>query len=355
MVQTPCGGKDLALSSTSEHGRILEGDPDVVRRAHAAFAAQTVDLDLLSAPAPALPSGETTLGGEVSATGPGTFFGRAQRTLTFCPSTEKGWWIERRDQPDALPVRVSIENVWTTGAVVSNIVLRSGSPHNYLRMVEHIIALRVGLGIDSAIIRVDAGDPPLFDRGSLDLVEAIDRVGIVERPEPAAYWTVREPVTLCSPQGNFVTIHPAARGQRGLTVDCAVDFPNAIGKQRIRFPVNRDTTRQGAVARTNTTRGKMLYCKTLGKIFADIRNLGYTTHNVLVAGPREYVNEPRLMHNGKSLEAVWHRAVLDLLAAVALIGHGRLAGHILSYKAGHVLDCRLITRLYQLNLLEPLR
>lgn len=338
-------------SNTNAWGRILEGDPDVVRRAYAEFEQQPVDLDRIASDTLGRPARQTTLAGEVSATGPGTFFRRAQRTLTFLPSTQKGWWIERADQKDALPVKVSIENVWTTGSVVSNIVLRSGSPHNYLRMVEHIVALRVGLGLDHVVVRVESGDPPLFDRGSLDLVERINRVGLVELSAPADYVTVKEPVTMAGPGGNFVTILPAAAGQHALTVDCAVNFPNAIGRQRIRFAVNGATTEIGAVARTNTTRGKMLYCRTLGKLFADVRNLGYTTRNVLVAGPTRYVNEPRLLHNGKSLEAAWHRAVLDLLAAVALIGDARLAGHIVSYKAGHVLDCRLITRLYREKLL----
>ncbi|MDA0991631.1 MAG: UDP-3-O-acyl-N-acetylglucosamine deacetylase [Verrucomicrobia bacterium] len=336
-------------------GRLLEGDPEILRRTHGAFESQAVDLDLLDGETPlAPPSQQMTLSGEASVTGPGTFFGRAQRTLTVTPSDQPGWWIDRRDLGDSLPIHVGIENVWTTGAVVSNIVLRSGSPHNYLRMVEHIIALKVGLQIDRAIIRVDNGDPPLFDRGSMDLVETIERAGVVATAETAQYVTVKEPVTMAGPRGNFLTIYPAEAGARGLTVDCAVDFPNAIGKQRLRFPVNAETCRTGALARTNTTLWKMLYCMTVGKVFADIRNLGYTTYNVQIAGPRRYCNEPRLKHNGKSLEAVWHRAVLDLLAAIALIGDERLAGHIVSYKAGHVLDCQMITRLHQDNLLEPL-
>lgn len=341
-------------NATESGGRILLGEPEALRRAYAAFEAQPVDLDLTNTPGPQPPAVQTTLAGEASVTGPGTFFGRAQRTLTVAPSHEPGWWIDRRDLPDALPVKVAIENVWTTGSIVSNIVLRSGSPHNYLRMVEHIIALKVGLGIDNAVIRVDSGDPPLFNRGSLDLVETFDRAGIVPLAAPATYVTVKETVSAVTPQGNFLTIHPAPPGDRRLTLDCAIDFPTFIGKQRLRLTVNRDLTRQGSVARTNTSRGKMLYCKTIGKVFADIRNLGYTKENVLVAGPNGYMNTPRLVHNGKSLEPVWHRAVLDLLAAVALIGQGRLAGHIVSYKAGHVLDCRMMVRLQRERLLEIL-
>ncbi|MCL1910080.1 MAG: hypothetical protein FWG05_03995, partial [Kiritimatiellaeota bacterium] len=43
----------------------------------------------------------------------------------------------------------------------------------------------------------------------------------------------------------------------------------------------------------------------------------------------------------KSLEAVWHRATLDLLAAVALLDAGRFCGTILSYRAGHTQDARM--------------
>ena len=96
----------------------------------------------------------------------------------------------------------------------------------------------------------------------------------------------------------------------------------------------------------------MIYCKTIGKIFADTRHLGYTTKNILVAGPNKYVNEPGLMHEGKSLEAVWHRACLDLLAAIALIDRGRFVGKVISYKAGHTLDVQAVRELYLHDLLE---
>ena len=126
----------------------------------------------------------------------------------------------------------------------------------------------------------------------------------------------------------------------------------AIGQQRIKFKVNTDNFREGSIARTNTSWLKMLYCKSIGKIFADIRNLGYTYENLLVASRRGYVNEPRLLHNDKSLEAVWHRAVLDLIAALALIEEGRFVGKVISYKAGHRLDVEMVRQLYGNGLLQ---
>jgi UDP-3-O-acyl-N-acetylglucosamine deacetylase len=333
-------------------GTILAGDRDTLLRAWDAMQRQPVDWDLAGTPPAEAHARQRTIARPVSVSGPGTFLGKAISTLTFEPTDLEGWWFERADLHDCLPVRVSIRNVWTTGGIVSNIVLRSGPPQNYVRMVEHIIALKVGTRIDNVLIRCTSGDPPLFKRGSLDLVEALERAGEVEKDRPVSYWTVRERATVGLPNGSFLIFEPDD-GARALLVDCAIDFPNAIGRQRIRFPLNYVHFRRGAEARTNAPYSKMIWAKTVGQIFADVRNLGYNMENVLVAGRRRYINEPRLLHEGKSLEAVWHRAALDLFAAIALLEEGRFVGRIASYRAGHYLDCYAMRLLYKKGLLAP--
>lgn len=333
------------------YGVILAGAADEVRCAYEKFARQSVDWDL-TAELPDQPDRcQVTIRKPVAVTGPGTFFGREHRTLRFEPTELAGWWFDRMDQPGSLPIKVSVRNVWTT---IRNIVLRSGSPHNYMRMVEHIIALRLGLGIDNLMIKADSGDPPLFDRGSIDLVEALAGAGRETLAAPVAYVTVKEAVSMGGPNGSFVTLLPARANALHLHMDCAVDFPNAMGRQRIRFNLNRKRFCYGALARTNTTAAMKFYSQTVGKLFADIRNLGYTDKNILIAGRRRYVNPPLLEHAGKSLEAVWHRALLDLLAALALVDEGRFVGGVISYKAGHTLDVAMVRVLSRYNLLQTL-
>ncbi len=333
---------------------VVSGSMDEARKGYERLAAQAVDWDVADGEFQAFPRNQRTIARPVTVQGPGTFFGKHTRTVTFEPTDMEGWWFERTDLPDVLPFLVSPRNVWTTGDVVSNIVLRAGPPHNYVRMVEHIVALKVGTGIDNLLIRIDAGDPPLFARGSLDLVEAIESAGVQEVQKPAKFFTVSRPVTVAGHGGAFLSFLPHAGGKPELLVDCAIDFRTAIGQQRIRFAVTPKSFRYGAEARTNTTGAKMLYCRTIGKLFADVRNLGYTMDNIVVAGRRGYYNEPRLIHDGKSLEAVWHRAVLDLLAAVALIEDGQFIGTIVSYKSGHGLDVEMIRQLYKRRLLKPI-
>ncbi len=341
------------VSNDPPYGIVLGGNMDDIRCAYHRFAAIPVDWNLMDEAEPLAPRNQYTIEREVSAEGPGTFLGKAQRCITLKPTDQEGWWFNRADHTDYLPVGVSVRNVWTTGSVVSNIVLRSGPPSNYIRIVEHIIALRLGTRIDNLVIEMDSGDPPLFDRGSMDLLEALESAGQVEINKPVQYVTVKETVTIGGPGGSFLTLCPADPRRPLLSFDCAVDFPTAIGRQRIQFPMNAKNFRYGATARTNSSAMKKLYCQTIGRLFADVRNLGYTEKNVLIAGRRKYLNEPYLIHEGKSLEAVWHRAVLDLVAALALIDRGRFVGHVLSYKAGHTLDVNMVRLLFQLDLLKP--
>lgn len=335
---------------SAQLGRILSGNTDEVLHSYEAFTDQPVDFESDEGNLPGDPGAQTTLARETSVSGPGTFFRRARRTLTFAPAPAgEGWWFDRTDLPDFLPIKVSIHSVWTT---LRNIVLCSGSPRNYMRMVEHIIALKNGMGIDNLIIHMDSGDPPLFDRGSLDLVEALEQGGVARQESAPGYVTVTEPVTLAGPHGSFLTFKPCTTIRPSLKIDCAIDFPTAIGKQRIRIALNPALFRNAAQARTNCSKTQMYYTRTVGKVFADTRNIGYTQENILIAGSKKYVNEPKMLHNGKSLEAVWHRMALDLLAAVALIDTGRFCGEIYSYKAGHTLDVQMIRKLFKQRLLK---
>jgi UDP-3-O-[3-hydroxymyristoyl] N-acetylglucosamine deacetylase len=332
-------------------GRLVGGDMDSVRKAYTNFKEQEIDQVILKEGPYPYPMNKTTIVGTEKVSGRGTFSNNTNSTLVFSPGKDDGWWINRTDLGEQFPFKVSIRNVWTTAR---NIVLRCGNPHNYLRMVEHIIALKVGMAVDNMLISTETGDPPLFERGNLDLVEAVLKSGITETKEPAKFITVKEPVTFGGPRGDFLTYLPAQPGQYGLRIDCAIDFNTAIGKQRIVFDVTPETFKIGAEARTNAPLSQLIYTKTLGKLFADTRNLGYTTSNILIHGKKKYFNEAKLVFEGKSLEAVWHRATLDLLAAVALIEEGRLAGTIVSYRAGHTQDVQMISQLCLHDLLTPM-
>ncbi len=331
-------------------GRIVFGSAASIEAAYDRFKGQEIDEVRLmpEGVGPAIHPHRRTIVSEQDVAGIGTFCGRSHQTLTFAPSARPGWWIRRMDQPEQLDTKVDISNLWTSA---QNLVLRSGSPHNYLRMVEHIIALRCGLGIDDVLLKVRSGDPPLFDQSSLPLIRAMENAGITETADDATYVTVKEPLAFGGSRGDFLLLLPAEPGCRNLRVDCAISWKTIIGDQRVLFDVTPETFTYAALARTNATHRQYLLAKTIGKLFAATRNWGYNERNILIHGPRRFYTEPRFQVGEKFLEPVWHRATLDLLAAIALIGDHRFCGTVVSYRAGHTLDCDAVRALCRNDLL----
>ena len=327
------------------------GSVESLKRSIGRFHEQAVDsVDTVEGADAGYSAKRTTIAGKASVEGVGTFRGSEKRTITFAPSKRPGWWIRRMDQPEQLDTAVDIANLWTSAR---NLVLRSGSPHNYLRMVEHIIALKAGLGVDNVVIETNSGDPPLFDESSLPLVKAMESARIVETSEDATYISVKEPVAFSGTRGDFLLFLPPENGRRVLRLDVAIDWRTVIGRQRIVFDVTPATFTRGSYARTNATHRQYQLAKTIGWLFADTRNLGYNKNNILIHGRRRWYGEPRFPLEGtdKFLEPVWHRATLDLLAALSLTGADRFVGTVVSYRSGHTQDCDAIRHLYRHDLL----
>ena len=332
-----------------EIGKIVFGSEASIRSAYDRFKTQEIDETRLAPTRESpFPSCRRTLAAEARVAGIGTFYGKERQELTFAPSARPGWWIRRMDQPEQLDTKVDIANLWTSA---QNLVLRSGSPHNYLRMVEHIIALKCGLGVDDVLLKVNSGDPPLFDQSSHPLVHAMNDAGIVPATGEATCVTVREPVAFGGRRGDFLLFLPAKDGDRNLRIDCAISWNTIIGDQRVLFDMTPETFAYASLARTNATRRQYLFAKTVGKLLASTRNWGYNERNILIHGPKKFYTEPRFQVGQKFLEPVWHRATLDLMAAIALTGEDRFCGTVVSYRAGHTLDCDAIRALYRNDLL----
>ena len=72
------------------------------------------------------------------------------------------------------------------------------------------------------------------------------------------------------------------------------------------YDLTPETFRIGSQARTNAPYKEYLYARTVGKLFAETRNLGYTTGNILIHGRRSYYNEPSSIYTQKELNIKKH-------------------------------------------------
>ena len=341
----------------NELGQTFIGNKEILENLYDEFNKIPVDLDLsLDNCSDYIYKNQYTIKKPTEASAPGTFNCKKTQTIRFKPTDKEGWWFKREDIQGSSPVQVTTKNASTTNAGgVRNIILNGVEP-NYVRLIEHIIALKPGLTIDNLMICVKSDDPPLFESGSIDLIKALDSAGKKETMFPCKFYTVKETISAqWSNNNSFLIISPLKDvNNPTLNLDCCVNYDNAMGKQRLKYTVSLNNFLTGATARTDASLKHAILCKTIGKLLPSTRNLGYNKKNVLVAGKTKYYTEPKLFHNGKTLESVWHRATLDLLAAVALISEGRFMGNITSYKAGHAQDVELIKMLYKKDMLKEI-
>ncbi|MEM7406603.1 MAG: UDP-3-O-acyl-N-acetylglucosamine deacetylase, partial [Pseudomonadota bacterium] len=74
--------------------------------------------------------------------------------------------------------------------------------------VEHVISALTGMGVDNAVIEMDANEPPIGDGSSAPFVELIKKAGIEQQEELRKVFEVREPIHLETPGGSMITVVP---------------------------------------------------------------------------------------------------------------------------------------------------
>lgn len=127
---------------------------------------------------------QRTLARSFTLTGKGLHTGLLS-TITFNPAKENtGYRIRRVDLPDKPIIDAYAENVVSTnrGTVLSVNGVQVGT-------VEHALAALYANGIDNCLIDVDAPEFPILDGSSIEYVNKILDVGIVEQKAVREYYT----------------------------------------------------------------------------------------------------------------------------------------------------------------------
>lgn len=339
-------------------GTIIKGEKKFAEEIWHELQNIKVDKNFIANKGAALDTTSYTINQELEIFSKGTFNGKKTRKIRFLPNYDaQGWWLRRTDINNRL-FKVSHKNaVARKSNGINNIILGNNWNNDFIKLTEHIISLKVGLNIDNLIIEFDSEDPPLFENGSQEIFELLNNAE--KKPVKnlrKRYFTVKNTVTAVWPDGSLLLAFPPQENYDfKLNLDCAINFDSALGEQRIKLSDTYENFYRGSEARTNTSFKQALLSKTIGKLIPDIKNLGYDSRNVLIAGKSRYINKPKLVYNNKSLEAIWHRAVLDLAAAISLIDEGKFVGNIISYKAGHRHDLEFIKLFYEKNLLKEIK
>jgi len=273
---------------------------------------------------------QRTLKGGCSYKGIGIHTGQ-RVTVSFKPAPpDHGIVFVRVDLPDAPRVPASIDHV----ALSDDNTRRTTLSHKGVQIhtVEHVLAALAGLGIDNAVVELDADEPAEPTDGSCDsFVDILTDAGIEEQDAELQYLEIVEPVTF--DDGN---VHIAASPHDGFRLSFTIDYENrTIGTQYASFELTEKTfLEEIAPARTFALQSDVEDLQKRGLI------KGGSLENAIVVGKDGIVNQSDLRFPD---EFVRHK-ILDLLGDLALLGMP-LRGHVYASKSGHSTNVKFVDRL----------
>ena len=254
--------------------------------------------------------------------GPATLEGTSLHTgakvsLTLKPAPEgHGFKFRRIDLPDQPFIAADADKVQTVERATT---LAEGSVK--VHTVEHVLSALTGMGIDNAIIEMDANEPPIGDGSSRPFVELIKTAGTVAQKELRKTWEIREPIHLETGDGTLITIVPSKTFRVSVT---------NVG------PEGRFTQYFSSVVTPETYEKEIAAARTF-VYYEDVKPLlekglikgGSIESAVVIRGGEVLSKEPMRFTN----EFARHKA-LDLIGDLMLSGK-RFLGHVIAIKPGH--------------------
>jgi len=259
-----------------------------------------------------------TLNSTYTFTGKGLHTGKPVKMQLLPAPQDYGIVFQRTDLGSGVEVHARVENVIQTRR--STTLSERGVK---IMTAEHLLSALYALGVDNALVQIDAAEVPILDGSARPYVEAISGHGLMEQPAERRPIVVKEPFVYENPKsGSRIAFEPAD----ALSVDVTIDFKSqVIGVQRAHFDDSVRYDREIAPCRTFCFRKEILMLRLLGLI------KGGSLDNALVVDePRGYVGDPVLLFPD---EPARHK-LLDLLGDLALAGRP-IQGRITAYKPGH--------------------
>lgn len=238
-------------------------------------------------------------------------------TLTLHPAPENhGYKFRRIDLPDepiieALASHVKLVERATT-IVEGNVKIHT---------VEHILSALAGMGIDNALIEMNANEPPIGD-GSADLfVHLIKKAGMVEQEAPRVFFEPSEPISVQTPNGSILTVLPDSK----FRISCTQVGPEGRFTQFASFEITPE------IYETELSRARTFV------FYEEVKHLmdkglikGGSLENAIVARGEQILSKEPLRYAD---EFVRHK-ILDIIGDLSLAGR-RLKGHVVAVKPGH--------------------
>src|SRR5881394_2628356 len=151
----------------------------------------------------ALPELQRTVGKTAGFSGVALHTGE-KVTLRLHPApVDHGIKFKRKDLQDEPTIDAKIENLKTVERATT---IGKGSVR--VHTVEHVLAALWAIGVDNAIVEMDANEPPIGDGSAQAYVDLIHKAGVVAQDEPRKFFGTRDPMHVETKTGALLVLLP---------------------------------------------------------------------------------------------------------------------------------------------------
>lgn len=293
---------------------------------------------------------QKTLAGEISVKGIGLHTGVVS-TLTFCPAGPNHWFKFQRTDLEHQPI-VDADCDLVVDTSRGTTIEKNGVR---VYTVEHVLAALVGMDLDNVLIKIDGPEPPIMDGSSIEFINAIENVGIVEQDADREYFTIEEEVLHCEqergvelgvlPQKGYkftvmVDYNSPVLGPQHATLSGLSEFKKEVANCRtfcflheLEFLVKNNLIKGGSLDNAVVIVDRVLDAQelsNLSKLFN--KNIEVKKEGTLNNIELRQVNEPA------------RHKLLDMVGDLALIGK-RIKGHVIAQRPGHAANVALARKI----------
>src|SRR5438874_6203565 len=139
-------------------------------------------------------------------------------TLKLQPApVDHGIKFKRKDLQEEPTIDTKIDNLKTVERATT-----IGEGAVRVHTVEHVLAALSAMGLDNAIVEMDANEPPIGDGSAAAYVEVIKKAGTFAQEASRRFFDVRDPIHIESKNGSLVVLLPDTR----FRISCTQAGPN---------------------------------------------------------------------------------------------------------------------------------
>lgn len=306
---------------------------------------------------------QNTLKSDININGKGLHTG-LNVEMTICPAEENhGIKFQRTDIAEQPVIEAVADNVTATsrGTTLEKDGVRVST-------IEHLMASLWAMGVDNALIKINAPEVPILDGSAIRYVQEINNTGLQQQNADRFYYTVKEKIVFKEENSDKeIIIYPDDHFGANVTIDFN---SKVLNTQAAKMGSYSEFEKEIAPCRT------FVFLHELEALFKNNLIKGGDFENAIVIVekhtdtselqyladlfnkptiervPEGYLNNLELRYIN---EPARHK-LLDLVGDLALIGY-RIKGRVVAYKPGHQINTNLaksLRKTIKKELLKPI-